>query len=124
VKIDEDLENFITQKEYVSLDKMKSNKKSRPSLLEEKLENSIQRRKVEIVDKDFLLNKIKQEKQNFLYDTPGVFNDSQVPSMSLLNYMPTSSSALCAYVLLKNYMPNNKIKTRNSIFIFKKKLLF
>lgn len=83
VKMDEDLENFITQKEYVALDKMKTDKTPKQNLLEEKMEKSIQPRKVELVDKDFLLKNRKREKKNFLYDTPGVFNDTQV---TLLHY--------------------------------------
>ena len=39
---------------------------------------SIQQRKLEFVDDDYF--KGKKEKQNYIYDTPGIFHDSQVRS--------------------------------------------
>ena len=34
--------------------------------------------KVELVDDDYLSTKKKEKKLNFIYDTPGILNESQV----------------------------------------------
>ena len=65
----------MTQKEYLPLHKLENNQ---THLLGKRNEKSVEPYKVEIVDDDYLARKKKENKENFLYDTPGILNDTQV----------------------------------------------
>lgn len=65
----------MTQKEYLPLHKLEHNQ---TQLLGKKKEKSIEPYRVEIVGDDFLAQKKNEKKDNFLYDTPGILNDTQV----------------------------------------------
>ena len=49
-----------------------------PRMLEDKSKRSIEPFQLEIVDEEYLNKKKKEKKQNYIYDTPGVLNDTQV----------------------------------------------
>ena len=83
-EIDEDLENFVTQKEYLPLDKLDHNQ-NQTHLLENENQKTVEPYKVEIVDKDYFAQKKKEIKDNFLYDTPGILNETQVNLFLLFN---------------------------------------
>lgn len=67
--------NFVTQKEYLPLHKLEH---KQTHLLGNKNTKSVKPYKVEIVDDDYLARKKKENYDNFLYDTPGILNDTQV----------------------------------------------
>ncbi|XP_066929987.1 uncharacterized protein YqeH-like [Clytia hemisphaerica] len=88
-KVDEDLENFITQKEYASLQNLDA-KAPVPRMLEDKSKKSVEPFKLEIVDEEYLKRKQKEKKQNYLYDTPGILNETQIVrhfNSSEINYL-------------------------------------
>ena len=108
----------MTQKEYVPIHKLDHNQEGR-HLIGDK-HKTVEPYKVEIVDKDEL-NKKKKEKDNFLYDTPGILNDTQVNLIAFIDQIVATNRRLgfliCLFIIHLSHLTRKCCNKLTKYFI-------